>query len=86
MFIIVTAIVAAWLLFGVAGYFMMRQGFYVMFEKSLGRDGAWCKRLRTQSKYIILTGPCFFIAALCCNGMDCFRKSQKQNTDSPSAY
>lgn len=74
---IIAICVIVWELLGFVGYMMMRQGFLVEFEDSLGKQGAW--GMREIGPGIILfpvIGPGFIVAALCVQGKVCFKKRQ----------
>lgn len=63
-----------WLLLGVCGYLMLRQGFLVAFEASIGKLGAWDAPVVIVGLIGILYGPMMIVWALLICGRDCFRK------------
>lgn len=80
MWYIILAVV--WLVGGVLGYMMMRQGFLVKFEYCLGKDIAW------EPFHVILgffsalfAGPLFMLIALLICGRDCCRHRQAHDQD-----
>ena len=73
----VYAAVISWLLAGLAGFVMMRQGFLVDFEKSLGKEVAWDVSCIVTGVLGILAGPFFMLIALLVKGGLCFRKRPK---------
>lgn len=63
-----------WLLSGICGYFMMRRGFLVAFENSLGKRGAWGFGEMSLGILCIFFGVLNIFLALIICGLDCFRK------------
>lgn len=63
-----------WLLLGICGYFMMRQGFLVAFEGCLGKRGAWGFCEMCLGIICLSWGILNIFLALSICGMDCFRK------------
>ena len=66
--------ICCWWLFGICGYFMMRQGSLVEFEKELGKKGAWDIWDILLAAMYTLYGPMAILYAFCVYGKSCFRK------------
>lgn len=70
-------LISIWLLLGICGCFMMRQGFYVAFESVLGKKGAWGWLMRITSVALMLCGGFAPLFAVIICRKDCFRKRIK---------
>lgn len=69
--------IAIWLILGLCGYFMLRQGFLVAFESCLGKEEAWDKDTKRLSMVAIITRPIAMMYAVVICGGDCFHKRIK---------
>lgn len=72
MVLIIIAI--CWWLLGICGYFMMRQGSLVEFERALGKKEAWAYQDIVLGLIYTITGPISILQALKMSGKNCFRK------------
>ena len=66
--------ITIWLLLGIVGYFMMRQGFLVAFEKGLGKRESWSFGEMSLGILCISYGVFNIFLALAICGKDCFLK------------
>lgn len=67
-------IAICWWLLGVCGYFMMRQGSLVEFERCLGKKVAWGGIDIVLGLLYTFLGPLAILQALKMSGKNCFRK------------
>ena len=71
----IICLIVVWLLLGVVGYFLMRQGFLVQFESALGEKWAWdSKDIILGIVSIVFGGPIFIIMAFSVQGKRCVKK------------
>ncbi|KKL25485.1 hypothetical protein LCGC14_2404840 [marine sediment metagenome] len=70
-------LITAWLLMGAIGHMLMRQGFLVDFESSLGRKRAWDTKDNIVSIIGISSGPIAILMAFLVTGKRCLRKRPK---------
>lgn len=70
----ILTIIICWLLLGICGYFMMRQGFLAQFERAFGKKDAWGRQEWIASLICILLGPMLIFWAFVICGKYCFRK------------
>lgn len=68
------ALIILWEFLGICGYFMLRQGSLVSFERALGKKAAWGDADVLAGLLYTLSGPIFFFQALLMEGRNCFRR------------
>lgn len=69
--------IGIWLFLGLCGYFMMRQGFLVSFERVLGKKATWGYWDVILGLIYTLYGPFVIIHALSMDGKKCFQRRKK---------
>ncbi len=67
-------LIALWITSGIVGYFLMRQGFLVDHELSLGKKRAWRKRNIAVGMLGSLYGPVFLLMAFMIKGASCLKR------------
>lgn len=65
---------AVWLSFGFVGYIIMRQGFLVEFEESMGKALAWTTDDMVHGFCWTAGGPVFLMVAIMVCGKSCFKR------------
>ena len=66
-----------WLAAGAIGWWLMRQGFLVDFESSLGKKRAWGIKENVAGFFFALLGPVAILAAFFVTGTSCLKKRTK---------